>query len=253
MIRRFRTICIIVSASALICLSGSVHAEGGGPAGAAGYFANRSAGELAALDRGEIITGKIADWKRMSLGAEGGEADRLRARIADLKPNYIIEFLAEIPAGGGELERLAAALGRVQDYLSMVYHSPRYDKDFPLFDKMVVESRKSAPGGEIIESSQHMQPFEDFEARYEYRLSGDVLSFESENTSELRYSGFSAVRPGRMTWSILARRSEGRLYFYGIGAMQAFDAFGAVRDRLEPSFMGRVEAFMGYMWGKTKG
>jgi hypothetical protein len=244
---------MIVSASVLVCLSGAAYAEGGGATRTAAFFANRSAGELAALDRGEVIAGKLSDWKKMSLGAEGEEAERLRARIADLKPNYVTEFLAEIPAGGGELERLAAALGRVQDYLSMVYHSPRYDKDFPLFDKMVVESRKSAPGGEIIESSQHMQPFEDFEARYEYRLSGDVLSFESENTSELRYSGFSAVRPGRMTWSILARRSEGRLYFYGIGAMQAFDAFGAVRDRLEPSFMGRVEAFMGYMWGKTKG
>jgi hypothetical protein len=241
---------LIVSALALTDLSGFAAAEG---AGAAGFFANRSAEELAALDRGEFIVGKLSDWKKMGLGAPGAEADSLRSRIAGLRPNYITEFLAEIPAKGGELERLAAALGKVQDFKAMVYHSKRYDKDFPLFDKMIVESRASGPGGEVIVSSQHMQPFEDFEARYEYRLSGDILSFESGNTSELRYFGISAVRPGEMTWSILALRSEGRLYFYGVGAMQAFDAFGAARERLEPSFMGRVEAFMGYMWGKTKG
>ena len=205
MTRRFRSIWLI--ALALAVLSGFAAAEGAG-AGAAGFFANRSVEELAALDRGELIVGKLSDWKKMGLGVSGVEADSLRSRIAGLRPNYITEFLAEIPAKGGELERLAAALGKVQDFKAMVYHSKRYDKDFPLFDKMIVESRASGPGGEVIVSSQHMQPFEDFEARYEYRLSGDLLSFESGNTSELRYFGISAVRPGEMTWSILARRSE---------------------------------------------
>ena len=31
------------------------------------------------------------------------------------------------------------------------------------------------------------------------------------------------------------------------GAVRAFDMFGAIRDRLETSFLGRVEAFFGYM------
>ena len=102
----------------------------------------------------------------------------------------------------------------------MAYHSPRYDKDFPLFDKMNVESRKAVSGGEHIDASAHMQPFEDFEAGYEYVLAGDELSFSSENRSELRYGGFSAVKPGDMAWCIVARRSGGKAYFYGIGGCE---------------------------------
>ena len=218
-----------------------------------GFFANRSAEDLAALERGEIISGKLSDWRKMSLGAAGPAAEAVRFRIAALKPNYVAEFLAVAPERSAGLERLASALGDVKEYTSMAYHSPRYDKDFPLFDKMNVESRRAVSGGEHIDASAHMQPFEDFEAGYEYVLAGDELSFSSENRSELRYGGFSAVKPGDMAWCIVARRSGGKAYFYGIGAMRAFDALGLARPRLEPSFDGRVESFMKYMYCKMKG
>ena len=39
-----------------------------------GFFANRSAEDLAALERGEIISGKLSDWRKMSLGAAGPAA-----------------------------------------------------------------------------------------------------------------------------------------------------------------------------------
>ena len=218
-----------------------------------GFFANRSAEELAALDRGEVVSGRLSDWNRMSLGTAGGAADAVRSRIAALKPNYVAEFLAVAPETGARLERLASALGDVKEYTSMAYHSPRYDKDFPLFDKMEVESRRPVPGGEHIDASAHMQPFEDFEAGYEYVLAGDELAFSSGNRTELRYGGFSAVKPGDMAWCIVARSSGGRTYFYGIGAMRAFDALGLARPRLEPSFDGRVESFMKYMYERMKG
>ena len=243
----------------LACLFGLAGALSGfpvfsqveGPA-ASDYFVNRSYAELAALDRGETLVGAIADWRKMSLGAAGGSADILRRKVSELRPNYITEFLAVAPAGGGELERLKAALGGVEGYTSIVYLSKRYNMNFPLFDKMVVRSRMAVPGGEAIESSQHMLPFEDFDARYEYALVGDELRFTSENTGTLRYSGFPAVAKGDMVWSILARRAGARVYVYGVGAMRAFDAFGAARPRMEVSFIGRVESFMRYMFGKMK-
>ena len=217
-----------------------------------GFFKNRNADELAALDRGEPLVGAVADWRRMSLGAVGESADILRKKVSELQPNYITEYLAVVPARGGELERLKAALGGVEGYTSIVYLSKRYNVNFPLFDKMVVRSRKAVPGGESIETSQHMLPFEDFDARYEYALEGDELRFTCVNMSTVRYSGFPAVAPGDMVWSILARRSGGRVFVYGVGAMRAFDAFGVARPRLEVAFIGRVESFMGHMFGTMK-
>jgi hypothetical protein len=241
---------IALLALAWVWIPGSAFAE---DPGVQAYFKNRSPEELLALERGDILVGKLSDWRKMGLGASGQAADRLRERIAALRPNYVTEFMAVTQADDGALDRLAAALGDVKDYVTIVYHSKRYDHDFPLFDKMTVRSRKALPGGERIESSQHMMPFEDFDAGYEYSLSGDELYFDSQNSSSLRYGGFSAVKPGDMVWSIYALRSGGSVYFYGIGAMSAFDAFGIVRDRLETSFIGRVESFMRYMYGRMKG
>jgi hypothetical protein len=221
--------------------------------GAAAFFKNRSQEQLASLDRGEVVVGKLADWKKMGLGAAGPVPDRLRARIAKLRPNYATEFMAVLSSSDGGLEGLKGALTDVKAYLSMVYHSKQYDSDLRLFDKMLVRSRSRTEGGEIILTSQHMQPFEDFESKNETSLQGDDLYFASENQSTLRYFGFSAVPSGEMVWTICARRAGEKTYFYGIGGMRAFDLLGAVRTRLENSFIGRVESFMKYMYAALKG
>ena len=130
----------------------------GASAGAGGFFVNRSAEEVAALDRGEIIVGKLADWRAMGLGAAGVHPDALRARIAALKPNYVTEFMAVAPSDSLSLERLDSALRDVEGYLSVPYLSKRYDQVLPFFDKMTITSRKASAGGETIETRQHMLP-----------------------------------------------------------------------------------------------
>lgn len=239
----------LVLAGAALCLSGPARAVGAS-AGAGGFFVNRSAEEVAALDRGEIIVGKLADWRAMGLGAAGVHPDALRARIAALKPNYVTEFMAVAPSDSLSLERLDSALRDVEGYLSVPYLSKRYNQVLPFFDKMTITSRKASAGGETIETRQHMLPFEDFDARYDYSLAGDELSYWCQNLSELKYSGFSAVRPGNMIWSLYARRVGDRCYVYGIGATRAFDALGVLRARLEMAIDGRVESFMRYMFAK---
>lgn len=217
------------------------------------YFKNRSVEELAALERGEVVAGVPRDRSKLALAAPGAAADRLRARLAALRPNYVTEFMAVAPADDGTLPRLMAALRDVKGYTSIIYTAKRDNVDFPLFDKMIVTSSAAVQGGVTVETYQHMMPFEDFSARNEYSLVGDELTFLSENTSYLRYFGFSAVRPGNMVWSIWVRRSGGHCYFYGVGAMGAFDGFGAARERLEPSFVGRVGSFMTYMHKAMRG
>ena len=108
----------LVLAGAALCLSGPARAVGAS-AGAGGFFVNRSAEEVAALDRGEIIVGKLADWRAMGLGAAGVHPDALRARIAALKPNYVTEFMAVAPSDSLSSERLDSALRDVEGYLSV--------------------------------------------------------------------------------------------------------------------------------------
>jgi len=53
-----------------------------------------------------------------------------------------------------------------------------------------------------------------------------------------------------MVWRLEAYAEGDRWILYGIGAVKAFDMFGLLRDRLSASFMGRIEAFFGYMYKK---
>jgi hypothetical protein len=188
-------------------------------------------------------------------------ADSIRSRIASIKPNYITEVLASAPAAdtsaaGAILARLAAALADVQGYVGIPYFSKSHQKTFDLFDKMAVSGRSAIPGGESISVTQHMEPFDDFAARYEYCLSGPggippaagaagALFFIGTNTGPIIYTNLhlEAVRPESMVWALYARGEGRRVHFYAVGAVHAFDLFGAFRDRLAVSLTGRTEAF----------
>jgi len=121
-----------------------------------------------------------------------------------------------------------------------------------LFDKMEIQSRTPIDGGESIRVLQHMEPFDDFTALYEYTMDKNTLIFSGTNLQPIVYSyrNLKAVAPGGMVWELYAFAHEGHLYVYGAGVVNAFDLFGLFRDRLEPSFMGRVAAFFAHISGK---
>lgn len=247
-----------LAAAFLLLNSGAARAVDNGPSGPAFHFL--SAVEAAKLESGELLVRNVADPSLLALAAEGHAADALRSKIASLNPNYLTEVLTSIPAADAKaaaaiLQRLAATLADPKGYVGIPYWSKRNQRTYDLFDKMEVRARAALPGGESIEVLQHMEPFDDFRARYEYSLDGDALRFTGSNLDPIIYSyqKFEAVSPNAMVWAIYAFRNGGRVFFYGVGAVKAFDLFGALRDRLEPSFMGRVEAFFTAMSSKIKG
>jgi len=213
----------------------------------------------AASQSGALVIRNVADPSLIALGVPGPAAVALRLKVASLKPNYLTEAMAWVPAADIKaataiLKRLASTLADPRGYIGIPYWSARNQKTYDLFDKMEVRGRSALPGGEAIEVLQHMEPFDAFRARYEYRLDGDGLRFTASNLDPIIYSyrKFSAVSPDGMLWAILAYRQEGRVFFYGVGAVKTFDLFGAFRDRLEPSFMGRVKAFFTAMYSNMK-
>jgi hypothetical protein len=243
---------VLAAALALPSL-GALWAQGALP------FAGLGSEDSAKLGRGEAVIRTVEDAGKLSLAASGELADELRARIAELDPNYLSEVMAAIPNRKGAIEGLAATLADVQGYLHIEYFSKRQQKTYPLFDKMEVRSRRNEAEGETIEAWQHMDPFAEYGSTYRYKIksspsgAGQELFFVAMNTSPISYRGVQAVKSGDMAWILYAFPFGDRIVFYGVGAVRAFDMLGVLRDRLETSFLGRVEAFFGYMSQKLKG
>lgn len=213
------------------------------------------AAEFLALGRGEAIVRLPGSAAGLSLARTvegGGEA---LDSVVTLKPNYLVEVVASIPRANfhNALSALAAALADVPGYVGIPYWSESFKKTYDLFDKAAILSRSARPDGGVIEALMHMKPFDDYRARYEWRLSEDSFSFSGANLDRLVYRGFAAVKPGEMLWRIVAYRSGDRVWFHGIGAVKAFDLFGAVRGKLEPSFIGRTKAFFESMQERMRG
>jgi hypothetical protein len=231
----------------------------------AGPFEGLNAAQYSALAAGETVIRSVPSASRLAISADRPAAAALRSRIAALRPNYLTEVMAYAPASSDGaasalLERLAAALADVQGYVGIPYWSKQQKKTYDLFDKMAVKDRASVAGGQTILVDEHMEPFDGFGARYEYRLVDSMgaaatpgraaaLAFAGSNTGPIVYSyrNFRAVEPGGMSWELYAFYDKGTIYFYGVGAVRAFDLLGIFRGRLEASFMGRVAAFFSEM------
>jgi hypothetical protein len=213
--------------------------------------------DSARLGRGEALVRTVDDPRKLSLAASGELADELRRRIVALDPNYLSEVMLVIPYRKGAIEVLAAALANVEGYRGIEYYSKRQKNTYQLFDKVEVKSRRNEAGGEVIEARQHMEPFAEYGSTYRYSLTtspaGEELFFIALNTSPIGYKGVQAVKSGDMAWILYAFPYGDKIVFYGVGGVRAFDMLGALRDRLEASFIGRVESFFGYMSRKLKG
>ncbi len=231
----------------------------GGSAPYAGIFQGLSDTEASALERGDMVVRPLEGPGKLSLTRDDNETKEIVRRIQTTRPNYTAEFMAFVPIqdgiqADGMLSRIAAALSDVKSYVGIPYWSKQHKTTYALFDTMDVLSRKArqAGKGETIEVRQHMEPFDAFRAQYDYRLETGILRFSAVNLDPIVYSyqHFRAVAPGDMVWELYVFRQNDGLCVYGVGAVKAFDLFGLFRDRLEPSLMGRVEAFFSYVTKK---
>ena len=215
--------------------------------------------DKAQLDSGKAVIREVKNPRELSLKASGAIADELRSRVAALRPNYLSEVVFSAPRRDGAMDYLAAALSDVKGYVGIKYWSKRNETWYDLFDKMELRSRTKADGNETIETWQHMEPFSDYGCRYACRTlpaapeGGSELFFQCENTSAISFDGIAAVSAGNMVWMLYAFPEGDRILFYGVGAVRAFDMFGVIRDRLQVSFIGRVESFFMFMSGKLGG
>lgn len=211
-------------------------------------------GEARSLLEGEALIRNHESKTTLRLSAFNIESSSIKKEVSQLNPNYLVELIALIPKADVtvQLSKLAKILSDIEGYVGIPYWSVREQKTFDLFDRVKVLSAKSVSGGAYIEAEQHMKPFEDYRASYEYRIGSETLIFRSTNLSYLSYRGIRAVSPGGMKWYLYIFNSGDYLVYYGLGVVKAFDMFGLIRDRLEVSFLGRVGAFFNHMYGRFK-
>jgi hypothetical protein len=244
-----RTRAIAFSAFSMLVLHAAIPQE------AASFFAGLSSEDSARIESGRIVIRRPKDPARSSLMARGAWPERIGESLADLRPNYATEVMASVDARGMDLANLAKKLSDVGSFLGIPYYSVQFQTTYLLFDKIVLKESSGTPDGGRILALQHMKPFDDFEALYEYSTERDpsgsvrAVRFQCQNVSGMRYQGITAIAPGAMRWYVYCVRVGDRYYFYGIGAARVFDFFGALRDRIETSFVGRVTAFMVHAGG----
>jgi hypothetical protein len=195
-------------------------------------FAGLSETERAALAAGEAVT-RTAEYKdRLAIPAAAPGAKDITAAVRSLKPNYLVETFVSLKDDGRELSGiLSSTLSRPEAWLDIPYVAQRSKKEYDLFDKCVVASRTSLPGGgERIDVLHHMEPFEDYTSRYELAATRDWLTFSGVNQSHLVYKGVKAVSPGNMVWRISAWRRAAPGTSTASARVKAFDMFGAARS-----------------------
>ncbi len=213
-------------------------------------FRNLSSEEAAAVSAGKSVFRQPAGWKDLSVPAAAPFAKDIEDTGRKLGGNYIGEVVLGLPKAANPdlLAILARNLADVESHVGIPYWSRRYKKNFDLFTWVKVLERTGGEPEGGLSSEQYMKPFDPYRARYSWSLQGDRLAFLSTNLTHLSYDGKKAVAPGEMVWRLEVYAEGDRWVLYGIGAVKAFDMLGLLRDRLSESFMGRIEAFFGYMY-----
>lgn len=232
-------------------LSRPAFSQSGVPLSMVATFRNLSEDERASLSRGEAVFRQPEGWKDLSVPAAAPFYRETEDAVRKGGYNYLGEVLLMMRRAEGDaaIPAMTARLRDVERYAGIPYWSTRQQTWYDLFDWVRVVSGTRTESLGSLEARQFMNPFGEYGSRYEWSFAPTDLSFSGVNTTALSYDGIKAVSPGNMIWRFRAYIQGDYWVFYGLGGVKAFDLFGALRDRLSASFMGRIEAFFRHAYG----
>jgi hypothetical protein len=216
-------------------------------------FTGISPEDRARLEAGEYVFRNLDSPEEISFRGTGGEADHIRSVLKEVDPNFVAEIMMVIPVDRerDNLEYIRERLLDVTLFDGIPYYSERNEKFYPLYaNTKILSSEETSSGRNTVVAYHKMKPFDPQELIYHYTLNDGVFLFESRNHGHLYYKGVRAVREGNMV-SLLWIRDEGEnLVVYGVGGASAFTFFGLFGERLNDSFVGRVNAFFSWFHEK---
>lgn len=174
----------------------------------------------------------------------------LKEQMDEVDPNFLAEIIMYIPidSSRNNLEYVRETLMDVKKFDGIPYYSQEHEKYFPLFEDTEILSSRIDGNTHTIRVQHGMMPFKPYEAEYSLIQNDRELLFTGKNSSRIKYNRFKAVDEGEYL-NLLWIRDEGdRLFIYGAGGVNAFTFFGFFGNRMEVSFMGRVDAFFNWYY-----
>ena len=209
---------------------------------------NISQQEMQLLEQGERIFRVLDSAKELRLTAVGPQSSQLIDLVKDVDPNFLAEVIMYIPVDPerDNLAYIRDSLRDVTDFDGIPYYSQEHEKTFPLFEDSKLLSRKSSGDTEVITARHHMKPFKRHESEYILTLKDEVFLFTGVNSTPIHYKNFKAVKEGNLLNLLWVQDRGDRLLIYGAGGAKAFTFFGLFGERMNSSFIGRVEAF--FQW-----
>ena len=214
-------------------------------------FRNILAKEAVQLQLGEPLFRVLDSYKDFSLHTEDSESEKIRSILKDVNPNFLAEILMVIPVDEkrDNLSFIRNTLLDVTLFDDIPYYSKRNEKWYPLYqDTRILSQTVSSPEQEILSAYHKMKPFKPLEIMYRYYLHGDTFFFESRNSTNIYYKNFKAVRKGNLITLLWIKDEGDRLIVYGVGGAKAFTFFGLFGERMDNSFIGRMEAFFSWFY-----
>ena len=214
-------------------------------------FKDLSSGDLARLQGGESLFRILDSYKDFSLQTGNSDSEQVRSLIKKINPNFLAEILMVIPVDEkrDNLNFIRTSLMDVTLFDDIPYYSKRNDKWYPLYeDTKILSLTNSGPEESIISAYHKMKPFKPQDTNYKYSIIGDTFWFESRNSSNIYYKSFKAVKKGNLITLLWIKDEGDRLIVYGIGGAKAFTFFGLFGERMDNSFIGRMEAFFSWVY-----
>lgn len=205
--------------------------------------------ELEAINKGELVVRNIEKSKNIGIQPFSPYVDKAIKTIVDLKPAYLAEVIQIIPYKGNEdlLERLEKLLINVQDYAGIPYYSVQHKAYFDLYSSAKLKEIKQDEHTTTLNADLEMDPFGVIDTSITIEKNSDGLYYENTNLNNLKYSGFTVAKKGKMKSVITVSRLEDNWILYGIGGVDAPSIF-FLRDRIEVSFMNRIKTMCSYFF-----
>ena len=118
--------------------------------------------ELDDLTGGKILVRTIDKYKNMSIKSSNKGAEKLRAEIKDLNPNYLAEVIQVKPYKGNEdlIRKFRGALEDISSYAGIQYWYVQHERYYDLYSTAAVVGKTEVDENTVRYSADlEMQPF----------------------------------------------------------------------------------------------
>lgn len=209
--------------------------------------------ELDDLNSGKILVRTIDKYKNMSIKSSNKGAEKLRAEIKDLNPNYLAEVIQVKPYKGNEdlIRNFRAALEDISSYAGIQYWSVQHERYYDLYSTAAVVGKTEVDENTVrYNADLEMQPFGMIHMPITIEETGDYLFYYSTNNNSLKFEEkFNCVNKQCMKSAVVVFRDGDNWILYGAGGVRAL-RIPLIEKRVETSLINRIKTFYNFIYEK---